>query len=81
MILILAAKPKVASKKDDNLKEKNGKKEQSQVLSSKKKPGVQTRPPPSGKRQAVLDNKPLVKVPWSVSKQCHGFVIIIIFIE
>lgn len=42
-------------------------KEQSQVAQSKKKSSVQVKPPAAGKRQAVLDDKNLVKLPWSVS--------------
>ena len=63
----LAGKPKLAPKKDSGPKLKISKKEQSQVPPSKKKTGVQAKLPPSGKRPAILDDKNLVKLPWSVS--------------
>lgn len=62
-----SAKPKVAPKKEGIPMKKIFRKEQSQVPQSKKKSSVQVKPPAAGKRQAVLDDKNLVKLPWSVS--------------
>lgn len=61
------AKKKLPAKSELTLKVKNSKKGQNQLASSTKKTAAHSKPPPSGKRQALLDNKPLVKLPWSVS--------------
>lgn len=69
-------KKKLAAKNILTLKGKHSKKGQSQLQSSAKKPAAQAKPPPSGKRQALVDNRPLVKLPWSVSTQfLHVYII------
>ena len=60
-------KKKQPPKGETALKLKGSKKGQNQLPSSAKKPAAQVKPPPSGKRQAILDERLLVKLPWSVS--------------
>lgn len=61
------AKPKMAPKKDLNLKERPSvnKKEQDQRPVVKRRGKHPNKPAPCGKRQALLDDKNLVKLPWS----------------
>lgn len=71
-ILFLGARPKMAPKREGNLKEKTSltKKKHNLGLSVKKSNKHATKKPTlslSGKRQALLDDKSLVKLPWSVS--------------
>lgn len=61
-------KKKLPAKNELALKVKHSKKGQSQLQPSAKKPAAQPKPPPAGKRQALVD-RPLVKVPWSVSTE------------
>ena len=46
--------------------------------SSKKKPGIPVKPPPSGKRQALLVNETLVKLPWSVSIHNDAWIVVLV---
>ena len=59
----------MAPKKDLNLKERPSvnKKEQDQRPVVKRRGKHPNKPAPCGKRQALLDDKNLVKLPWSVS--------------
>jgi len=61
-------KKKLTAKNELTLKGKHSKKGQSQLQPSAKKPAAPAKPPPTGKRQALVD-RPLVKVPWSVSTE------------
>lgn len=63
-------KKRAPLKNDTALKVKGSKKGQNQTSSSTaKKPVASVKPPPCGKRQAVMADIPLVKLPWSVSTQ------------
>ena len=61
-------KKKLPAKSELALKLKQSKKGQTQLQPSAKKPAAQAKPPPAGKRQAFVE-RPLVKVPWSVSTE------------
>lgn len=52
-------------------KGKHSKKGKSQLQPLAKKSAAQVKPQPAGKRQALVDNRALVKVPWSVSTELN----------
>ena len=66
---VAVKKKKLSAKNELSLKGKHSKKGHSQLQPSTKKSAAHPKLPPAGKRQVLVDNRHLVKVPWSVSTE------------